>query len=89
MFYLPNPVRGGVAAFRVEDDARAAPRFVALRRSVRFVHWPAFERELARYQWEPVGLKAPDIPWGNNPDPMGQQDSRTAPDLYIARRVGP
>ena len=89
MFYLPNPIRGGVPAFRVEDDTKTPPRFVVLRRSVDFVHWPAFERELARYQWAPVPLKAPDIIWGDNPDPMGQDDPRKAPDLYIARRVGP
>jgi hypothetical protein len=34
-------------------------------------------------------LHAPDVPWGNNPDPMGQDDSRTAPPLYIARRLEP
>jgi hypothetical protein len=89
MFYLPNPIRGGVPAFRVEDDVKTRPRFVVLRHSVDFVHWPAFERELARYQWAPVPLKAPDIIWGNNPDPMGQDDPRAAPDLYIARRIGP
>jgi hypothetical protein len=37
MFYLPNPIRGGVSAFRVEDDAQTPARFVVLRRSVGFV----------------------------------------------------
>ena len=88
MFYLPNPIRGGLAAFRVEDDAKTPPRFLILRRSVGFVHWPVFQREMGRYNWEPVTLKAPDVMWGNNPDPIGQvQDPATAPSLFIARRV--
>jgi hypothetical protein len=44
---------------------------------------------LQRYQWAPAPLKAPDVVWGNNPDPMGQDDPAQAPDLYIARRIGP
>jgi len=87
MYYLPNPIRGGIATFRVEDDARNPPRFVILRHSVDFVHWPVFQREMARYKWEAIPLKAPDVQWGNNPDPMGDDDPRAAPDLYIARRV--
>jgi len=87
MYYLPNPIRGGIATFRVEDDAKTPPRFAILRHSVDFVDWPIFNRELARYQWQPVPLKAPDIMWGNNPDPMGNDDPRAAPNLYIARRV--
>ena len=87
MYYLPNPIRGGIATFRVEDDSKTAPRFVVLRRSVDFVHWPVFDREVARYRWERVPLAAPDVMWGNNPDPMGNDDPRAAPNLYIARRV--
>ena len=87
MYYLPNPIRGGIATFRVEDDAKTPPRFVILRHAVDFVHWPVFEREVARYKWEVVPLKAPDVQWGNNPDPMGNDDPKDAPDLYIARRV--
>jgi hypothetical protein len=88
MFYLPNPIRGGIAAFRVEDDAKAPPRFVVLRRSVDFVHWPVFRREVDRYAWLEVPLNAPDVFYGNNPDPRGQlQDPATAPPLYVARRV--
>jgi hypothetical protein len=89
MFYLPNPIRGGITAFRVEDDAKTAPRFVVLRHSVDFVNWPVFLREVQRYQWAPAPLHAPDIAWGNNPDPAGQDDPAQAPDLYIARRIGP
>jgi hypothetical protein len=87
MYYLPNPVRGGIATFRVEDDAKTPPRFLILRHAADFVHWPVFEREQARYQWEAVPLKAPDVQWGNNPDPMGNDDPNAAPNLYIARRV--
>jgi hypothetical protein len=87
MYYLPNPIRGGIATFRVEDDAKTAPRFVVLRHSADFVHWPVFEREMGKYKWEVVPLKAPDVQWGNNPDPMGNDDPRSAPNLYIAKRV--
>jgi hypothetical protein len=87
MYYLPNPIRGGIATFRVEDDAKNPPRWVILRHAADFVHWPVFEREMARYKWEVVPLKAPDLQWGNNPDPMGNDDPRAAPNLYIARRV--
>jgi hypothetical protein len=90
MFYLPNPIRGGMSAFRVEDDAKTPPRFVVLRRSVPFTHWPIFLREVRRYQWAPVPLRAPDVRWGNNPDPRGQEENPAqAPGLYIARRIGP
>jgi hypothetical protein len=88
MYYLPNPIRGGIATFRAEDDAKTPPRFAVIRHSVDFVHREVFDRELARYQWERVALKAPDVMWGNNPDPMGDDDTNLAPDLYIARRVG-
>lgn len=80
--------RGGIAAFRVEDDAKTPPRLVVLRRSVGFVHWPVFLREVQRYNWLPAPLKAPDVIWGNNPDPLGQtQDPTRAQDLFIARRA--
>jgi hypothetical protein len=89
MFYLPNPIRGGIAAFRVEDPT-TPPAFAVIRRSVAFVHWPVFQREIDRHAWEMVPLQAPDVVWGNNPDPIGQrQDMRRAPPLLIARRVGP
>jgi len=87
MYYLPNAIRGGIAAFRAEDDAKTPPRFAILRRSVGFVHWPVFQREVARYQWDAVPLSAPDVMWGNNPDPFGQiQNPEPAGDLLIARR---
>jgi hypothetical protein len=89
MFYLPNPIRGGIAAFRVEDDARTPPRFVVLRESAAFVREGPYRRELARYQWAAESVHAPDVPWGNNPDPTAQgYDPREAEDLFVARRVG-
>jgi len=89
VFYLPNPIRGGVTAFRALDDSRAAPRFVILRYSVDFTNWPVYEKEVARYQWTPIPIPAPDVEWGNNPDPMGQPDASDVPaELYIARRAG-
>jgi hypothetical protein len=87
IFYLPNPIRGGIAAFRVEDDARTPPRFAVLRRSVRFVHWPVFIREMERYRWIPVPLQAPDVAWGNNPDPIALVGPTRASLLYAARRA--
>jgi len=42
MFYLPNPIRGGIAAFRAEDDAKQPPSFLVIRQSVPFVYWPVF-----------------------------------------------
>jgi hypothetical protein len=90
MYYLPNPVRGGIAAFRVEDDAKRPPDFLVLRRSVGFVHWPVFEREVNRYRWERIPLGAPDVPWGNNPDPIAAgHDPSRADELILARRLAP
>jgi hypothetical protein len=92
MFYLPNPIRGGISAFRVEDDSNTPPRFVVLRRSVTFVNWPIYIREVQRYQWSSVPVNAPDLPWGNNPDPMSlhlYEDLSNTPDLIMGRRVGP
>ena len=87
-FYLPNPIRGGIAAFRAEDDAKTSPRFVVLRRSVEFVHKPVYEREIGRYRWAEAPAKIPDIIWGNNPDPM-MWDNYPAEMkyLFLARRV--
>ena len=87
-FYLPNPIRGGIPAFRAEDDAKTAPRFVVLRRSVDFVHKPVFEREIARYRWAEAPVKIPDVIWGNNPDPMMWLNYPAEMTyLYLARRV--
>jgi hypothetical protein len=88
MFYLPNPIRGGIAAFRAEDDAKKPPEFLVIRSSVPFVHWPVFQREADRYHWNEAGLNFPDVVWGNFPDPMGQsQDFHTTRKIFIAQRV--
>ena len=86
MFYLPNPVRGGIAAFRVEDDSKGPPEFIVLRRSVDFVHWPSLERELGRYQWDAVNVGAPDIVCGICPDPVQRYDASHASSIFVARR---
>jgi 4-amino-4-deoxy-L-arabinose transferase-like glycosyltransferase len=89
MYYLPNPIRGGIAAFRAEDHASGPPAVIILRRSVQFVHWPVFVRELNRYDLAEVPVAAPDVVWGNNPDPLGRlQDPGTSPDLFVARVRG-
>ena len=88
MFYLPNPIRGGIAAFRAEDDAKHPPEFLVIRRSVGFVHWPVFQREADRYHWKEVGLNAPDVPWGNFPDPLVQSlDFDASKTIFLAQRV--
>jgi hypothetical protein len=68
IFYLPVRVRGGIASFRVEDRS-AEPRYAAMRRSVGFVDAKVYNRELARHRWKRHVLDAPDIPFGNSPDP--------------------
>lgn len=88
VYYLPNPIRGGIAAFRVEDES-SVPAFVVLRRSVRFSHWPVFERALRGHEWEMVRIGAPDVRWGNNPDPMVRRARGAVPEIYVARRVEP
>jgi hypothetical protein len=88
MFYLPNPIRGGLGAFRVEDDAKSPPSVLVMRHSVAFVHWPVFQREIDRYQWIAVPVNAPDVMWGNNPDPMAEaQDFNTERKIMVARRA--
>ncbi len=89
MFYLPNPIRGGIAAFRVEDDSKRPPDFVVIRKSVDFVYWPAYQRELQKYQWIPVPVFAADIPCGNCPDPVQRYETSSSKSTFFARRAGP
>jgi len=71
MFYLPgHPIRGGIPHFRIEDDGGSPPRFAVLRPSVTVTHWKAYERAFARHGWRELETAAPDITWGNNPDPL-------------------
>lgn len=89
-YYLPNRIRGGIAAFRAEDDSKTPPRFAVMRRTVVFTHWPVYIREVARYVWVPVPVEAPDIRWGNNPDPVGHaQDRARAANLLFFKRADP
>lgn len=94
MFYLPNPIRGGISAFRAEDDAMRPPDFVALRRSADLGHWNIYQRELQRYRWQPIAIQAADIVCGNCPDPIAQEyrepgyDPHHAASLFFARRFG-
>ena len=67
MFYLPNQVRGGISCFRVTDAGNA--RFAVYRRSVGFSHASIYQREFRKSRWVSHVMKAPDIAWGNFPDP--------------------
>jgi len=78
MFYLDQPVRGGIACFRAE--ASPPPRFLVLRQSVGFTHKEPYLRELKAHGWRELDVDAPDITWGNSPDPWchytRQEDKR-------------
>ena len=87
MFYLPNPIRGGIAAFRAEDDAKTPPNVLVMRRSVGFSPWPVFQREVQRYQWRMAQARIIDEPWGNNPDPLPMSSPPPTSSIVIARRV--
>lgn len=93
MFYLPNPIRGGIAAFRAEDDATKPPAFVVLRRSADFGHWAIYEREVQRYSWSPIPIHAPDIRCGVCAEPIAQEhgDAGYDPDhagsIFLGRRA--
>lgn len=89
MFYTQARIRGGVPAFRLEDRSSPPPRFLVVRRSVSFVHWPAFRKEWERYTWREVPAQAPDVPWGNNPDPTAMPLQRAQGVVAIGERVGP
>lgn len=72
MFALDCPVRGGIPAFRVDDPTAPPPRFVVFRRAAAaFTFADAFLDVIGRHEWRVHELLAPDIPWGNNPDPTG------------------
>lgn len=88
MFYTRARVRGGIPAFRVEDHTAPPPRFLVIRRSVTFVLWNMFERAWARSTWREVPVDAPDIPWGNNPDPSAMPLPETAERIAVGERVG-
>jgi hypothetical protein len=68
MFYLPNRVRGGVSCFRVTDAGDV--RFAVYRQNLNFCHTSIYLRELRKNRWRLFALNAPDIPYGNFPDPQ-------------------
>jgi len=87
MFYLNNPVRGGISCFRVSDAGNA--RFAVYRRSVGFSHDSIYEREFLKSRWIAYVMKAPDIAWGNYPDPRFHHALLTpgSPPLAVYERV--
>jgi hypothetical protein len=87
MFYLPNPIRGGIAAFRVEDDAKTPPNIVVLRPSVGFYHASVFQREIQRYHWSRASVEIPDLTFGNNPDPLAMNQLDPTASILIERRI--
>jgi hypothetical protein len=86
MFYLPNPIRGGIAAFRAEDDSKMPPSVAILRRSVGFYHAGVFQREIGRYRWKQAPVEIPDRTWGNNPDPMATNQPAAASYIIVLQR---
>jgi hypothetical protein len=71
-FYTDNPIRGGIAAFRIQDASAPPPRFFVARPGVPFGQSAEFLAELDRYQWETLPTRTPALYWGNNPDPVAQ-----------------
>ncbi len=89
IFYLRNPIRGGITCFRL-TDARTAPRFAILKMSaLSITHRAIYARALSKSEWVPHSLGVPDIPWGNNPDPISQYTLMriAAPPLHVYERI--
>ncbi len=91
MFYTDYRIRGGIPCFRVEDTSRGPPRILAYRRSVRFCHVPGYDREMFRYEWRLMHSGAPDVPWGNMPEPdyRGGANPSSAPEVIFGENLGP
>jgi hypothetical protein len=90
MFYTDYRIRGGIPCFRVEDSSRGPARFLVLRRSVKFVYGPVFQREVSGYRLRPIRTDIPDIPWGNMPEPEYRISMKptSAPKVILAEIVG-
>jgi hypothetical protein len=88
MFYTRARIRGGVAAFRAEERG-SPPRFFVLRQTVPFVHWDVFNREVARHEWRQIRTGAPDLPFGNNPDPIWLPYPVSTAEVLVGERIGP
>jgi 4-amino-4-deoxy-L-arabinose transferase-like glycosyltransferase len=67
IFYLPNRIRGGISCFRVTDVGKV--RFAVYRRSMHDCHTSIYRREYLKSRWQGHIINAPDIAWGNFPDP--------------------
>ncbi|MCG6537855.1 MAG: hypothetical protein L7F78_24830, partial [Syntrophales bacterium LBB04] len=89
MFYLKNRVRGGISCFRVTDESENV-RLAVYRRSVSFSHASIYLQEFGKSHWQRYVLDAPDIAWGNFPDPRFHWKllSTGANPLMIYERVG-
>ncbi len=87
IFYLQNRVRGGISCFRVTDAGNV--RFAVYRRSVYFCHASIYLREIRKSRWQAHVVNAPDIAWGNNPDPRSHYMllSAEAQSLTVLERV--
>ncbi len=89
MFYLPNRIRGGCACFRVTDAGNV--RFAVFRRSLNFCHYPVYLRKIQESRWHAFITSAPDIPYGNFPDPRFHYAilSAGSQPLMVLERVSP
>jgi hypothetical protein len=91
MFYLPNRIRGGISCFRVTAPPENV-RFLVYRRSVLFSHAAIYSRNFQMDRWEAHSVDAPDIPWGNFPDPEFHYaflSTRSPPPITVLERVAP
>lgn len=89
MFYLKNPVRGGISCFRVSDAGNV--RFVVYRQGMSFSHDSLYQEQIRKSVWQTHLIDAPDIPWGNFPDPRFQFSllSAGAAPLKVLERQAP
>ena len=87
MFYLPNKIRGGISCFRATDAGDV--RFAVVRQSVGFSHASIYLQEFRKSRWASHVLEAPNIAWGNCPDPRFHHGllSAGAPPLTVFERV--